>query len=56
MRFFNDLLDNGSPGFLHTLRVFYDGDTYISLPGNFKFVDQIVSGGLRGGFSSLTPS
>ena len=24
------------------MRTFYDGDTYVSLPGNFKLIDQVV--------------
>jgi hypothetical protein len=24
------------------MRAFYDGDTYVSLPGNFKVIDQLV--------------
>ncbi|KAI1498338.1 hypothetical protein F5X99DRAFT_393779 [Biscogniauxia marginata] len=39
--FFNDLYSQGVViGLLHMLRTFFDGDTYPSLPGNIKIVDQ----------------
>ena len=41
--FFRDLLQSGKPGFWIAMRAFYDGDTYVSLPGNVKIVDQVVS-------------
>lgn len=41
--FFQDIFQAGSPGLLMALRAFYDGDTYIALPGNIKILDQIVS-------------
>ncbi len=42
-RFFNDLLSQGPDVKIpHALRVFWDGDTYPSLPGNIKLLDQIV--------------
>ena len=42
LRFFNDLLGGGSSGILHATRVLYDGDTYVSLPGNVELWDQMV--------------
>jgi len=43
-QFFYDLFSRGiPPPALHSLRSFYDGDGYISLPGNIKLIDQIVS-------------
>ncbi|KUJ14515.1 uncharacterized protein LY89DRAFT_736548 [Mollisia scopiformis] len=40
--FFQDLLQlQRLPGFLLIMRVFYDGDTYPSLPGGFKTLDYI---------------
>lgn len=40
--FFQDLFQAGPPGFLMVMRVFYDGDTFVSLPGGFKIVDYLV--------------
>ncbi len=40
--FFRDFFQIGKPGFWIAMRAFYDGDTYISLPGNIKIVDQVV--------------
>lgn len=31
------------------MRVFYDGDTYVSLPGGFKTLDYLVSSSWRSG-------
>ena len=31
------------PGFLGIMRVFYDNDTYVALPGGFKTLDYLVS-------------
>ncbi|KAF2115651.1 hypothetical protein BDV96DRAFT_574242 [Lophiotrema nucula] len=42
-RFFQDLFQAGTPGLLLAFRAFYDGDTYIAVPGGFKVVDQIVT-------------
>lgn len=41
--FFQDMFQAGYPGLLMALRAFYDGDTYVALPGNIKILDQIVS-------------
>lgn len=41
--FFQDLFQAGTPGLLHAFRAFYDGDTYVSLPGGWKVLDVIVS-------------
>ncbi|KAH7058936.1 hypothetical protein B0J12DRAFT_772673 [Macrophomina phaseolina] len=39
--FFNDMMSQGSmPGFWHAMRAFYDGDTWVALPGNIGIVDQ----------------
>ncbi|KAH8812719.1 hypothetical protein F5884DRAFT_315683 [Xylogone sp. PMI_703] len=38
--FFQDMFQASSPGLLMALRVFYEGDTYIALPGNIKILDQ----------------
>ena len=41
--FFQDLFQSPSmPGFLMAMRVFYDSDTYVSLPGGFKTLDYLV--------------
>lgn len=40
--FFQDLFQAGAPGPATALRAFYEGDTYIALPGRFKIVDQVV--------------
>jgi hypothetical protein len=41
--FFQDLFQSSaSPGFLLAMRVFYDGDTYVSLPGKFWVLDYVV--------------
>ncbi|KAH8821367.1 hypothetical protein F5884DRAFT_767545 [Xylogone sp. PMI_703] len=39
--FFQDMFQAGTPGLLMALRVFYDGDTYVALPGNIKLLDQV---------------
>ncbi|KAL5314151.1 hypothetical protein ACEPPN_018575 [Leptodophora sp. 'Broadleaf-Isolate-01'] len=39
--FFQDMFQQGSPGFLLAMRVFYDGDTFVSLPGGFKVLDYV---------------
>jgi len=39
--FFQDLFQQGSPGFLMAMRAFYDGDTFVSLPGGFKTLDYV---------------
>jgi len=40
--FFQDMFQSSSmPGFLLAMRVFYDWDTYISLPGGFKALDYL---------------
>ncbi|KAH7403694.1 hypothetical protein BKA64DRAFT_669692 [Cadophora sp. MPI-SDFR-AT-0126] len=39
--FFQDLFQQGSPGFLMAMRAFYDGDTFVSLPGRFKVLDYV---------------
>ena len=49
--FFEDLLDEGRMTMLAALRAAYNGDTYFSLPGGFKWVDQAVTLGL-GGFAA----
>ncbi|CZR62972.1 uncharacterized protein PAC_12869 [Phialocephala subalpina] len=52
--FFNDIFSTGVfRGFsLHALRCFYDGDTYVGLPGNIKTIDQAFIF-LVGGFAKL---
>lgn len=43
-RFFNDIFSTGIfGGFFHTMRAFYDGDTYLALPLYFQFIDEVVS-------------
>ncbi|KAH7329903.1 hypothetical protein BKA65DRAFT_480081 [Rhexocercosporidium sp. MPI-PUGE-AT-0058] len=39
--FFQDMFQQGEPGFLMAMRVFYDGDTFVSLPGGFKMLDYV---------------
>ncbi|KAF4537266.1 uncharacterized protein LTHEOB_1457 [Lasiodiplodia theobromae] len=40
-QFFYDLLQNDTyPGFWHAMRSFYDGDTYVPLPGNIGLIDE----------------
>ena len=42
--FFQDMFQlSAAPSFLMVMRVFYDGDTYVSLPGGFKMLDYLVS-------------
>lgn len=42
-RFFQDMLQTSvMPGFLMAMRVFYDGDIYVALPGGFKTLDWLV--------------
>jgi len=38
---FHDIFQDGNPSFALVMRAFYDGDTYISLPGNIKLLDRI---------------
>ncbi|KAH7010741.1 hypothetical protein B0J12DRAFT_751381 [Macrophomina phaseolina] len=49
-QFFHDFFSSGTyPGFWHALRAFYNGDTYIALPGNIKLLDKafiLVFGGI----------
>jgi hypothetical protein len=40
--FFQDVFQAGAPGPATALRAFYEGDTYIALPGGLKIVDQVV--------------
>jgi hypothetical protein len=40
--FFQDLFQNGMPSFPLAMRVFYDGDTFVALPGGFKWLDYAV--------------
>ncbi len=43
--FFQDLFRSPTPAmpsFLMVMRVFYDGDTFVALPGGFKAVDYAV--------------
>ncbi|RFU34708.1 hypothetical protein B7463_g1637, partial [Scytalidium lignicola] len=56
--FFQDMFQAGTPGLLMALRVFYDGDTYISLPGNVKIFEQVfmsVFGFIAKGFVPAKP-
>ena len=39
--FFRDFFQKPSPSFLMAMRAFYDGDTYVGLPGNLKIIDQV---------------
>lgn len=44
--FFEDLFHEGpisELSFLQVVRVFYDGDTYIALPGNIRILDQLFT-------------
>lgn len=41
--FFNDIFEDGMPNFFTAMRAFYDGDTYVALPGAIKFLDQAVT-------------
>lgn len=44
--FFEDLFYTGpisNLSFLQVVRVFYDGDTYIALPGNIRILDQLFT-------------
>jgi hypothetical protein len=40
--FFQDLFQNGPPSIPRVMRVFYDGDTFVALPGGFKWLDYLV--------------
>lgn len=46
MDFFEDLLDTGEIDMLRAFRAFYQGDTYIALPGNFRLLDQAFTIGV----------
>lgn len=37
------MFQSGLPGFWLTMRVFYDGDCYLALPGGVKSIDWAVS-------------
>ncbi|RDW60661.1 hypothetical protein BP6252_12044 [Coleophoma cylindrospora] len=39
--FFQDMFQAGSPGVFKVFRASYDGDGYISLPGNIQLVDEV---------------
>ena len=41
--FFEDLLDDGYLSMLTAWRAFYNGDTYLALPGGLKILDQAVT-------------
>ena len=41
-RFFRNLLMHGQLSFLRSMQAFYDGDTYLALPGHIKIIDQAV--------------
>ncbi|ETN40777.1 uncharacterized protein HMPREF1541_05057 [Cyphellophora europaea CBS 101466] len=41
--FFQDLFAAGEPGVLHAMRTFADGDTYVALPGGWKWLDYWVT-------------
>ena len=41
--FFQDLFQSGRPSPLLAFRVFYENDTWIALPGGFKWLDVFVS-------------
>ncbi|KAI0184742.1 hypothetical protein EV127DRAFT_443326 [Xylaria flabelliformis] len=60
LMFFNDMLGKGaSPGFWHLMRVFYDGDGYISLPLYFRVFDEMfitVFGGIAHLFTVSRPT
>ena len=44
VRFFQDMLQTDRlPGLLLMMRVAYDGDMYLSLPGGWKGLDWLVS-------------
>lgn len=54
-KFFNDLLEHGSPTFATAMRSFYDGDTYVACPGGIKLVDEVVTTVLGGIMKLLYP-
>jgi len=39
--FFTDIFEGGEPTFSSAMRSFYDGDTYMALPGGIKLFDQV---------------
>jgi len=41
--FFHDFYQDGPPTFAMTMRAFYDGDTYVPLPGNIKLLDELFT-------------
>lgn len=42
-RFFQDMGQSGGfPSFFLLFRSFYEGDTYVALPGGFKTLDRLV--------------
>ncbi|KAK5156763.1 hypothetical protein LTS14_004976 [Recurvomyces mirabilis] len=38
--FFEDIFELGQPTFATAMRSFYDGDTYVALPGGIKVLDE----------------
>ncbi|MCJ1467877.1 hypothetical protein MMC07_006502 [Pseudocyphellaria aurata] len=55
-RFFRDLFQAGKPGFLLAMRAFFDGDTYIALPGNVKTIDQVFTTLVGGSAKAIVAS
>ncbi|KAI4859874.1 hypothetical protein F4820DRAFT_438513 [Hypoxylon rubiginosum] len=57
--FFNDIFSTGIfGGFFHTMRAFYDGDTYLALPLYFQFIDEVflaIFGGIAHLFAPGKP-
>ncbi|KAK5680080.1 hypothetical protein LTS10_008030 [Elasticomyces elasticus] len=50
-RFFGDIFEAGQPTFVSVMRSFYDGDTYMALPGGIQLLDEafttVVGGVLK---------
>lgn len=42
-RFFADIFEAGQPTFVSVMRAFYDGDTYMALPGGIGLVDEVYT-------------
>jgi len=57
--FFQDLFQEGNPSFFMVMRAFYDGDGYLSLPGNIKLLDELfitIVGFLSKAFVPVKPT
>jgi len=42
-RFFEDIFEKGQPTLISAIRAFYDGDTYMALPGGIGLLDELFT-------------